>query len=608
MVRIPNLTAVLKVSSALLRHRKAASDVAMALARGRIGEAAHRARTATRRPDVLAEKVVSHKYKYLWLCNPKVASRSIISALCSADASAEIIRNASVSRVYEMYPEAAGYFSFAFVRHPMTRAYSLYRELLWGDVVNAGKRRLLKRGRRERLLHEYYGLDAVGTFEEFCEWLSTPYGSDAFADRHFLSQSMQLRLPDGCLPDFIGRFESLDEDLNLVAERLGLPGLSLPLLNSMAGWKAERGEVESARSKLDDCRTPRIEELVRTRYADDFRIGGYAPDVANAVEVWESNGEWRKAGKISTPKPRPIISVVVEMSRQAVTGRIPIGKSIQDQLERQEQFDKNSIEFIFVGNSVFNPTPFGENVISAKAPKGGHFEYLNAGASIARGEYVTFWAGDCKASSGYLPRAVDLLNNSPELSGVASMTRYNGRNWLTELNTIVSFGYLYSVGQEELNSFYPALSHGVVIRKSAFPDRPFGDYSAMYGGDMRLTEHARRSGAPLRLDPNMTVLHEDISFSPKALLERHLREIFSMDESLHSDRRLLSAFLIALKSPYWRYARVKSYAPFFGWKRLRIASSLPVLALYGLIDVCAMLVLAISPRLQKKWFKYQFGE
>lgn len=68
-----------------------------------------------------------------------------------------------------------------------------------------------------------------------CRWLNTPDGSDAFADRHILSQLVQIRMQSGHLPDFIGRFENINADLDRVAERLGLPTPALPMPNTVAG-------------------------------------------------------------------------------------------------------------------------------------------------------------------------------------------------------------------------------------------------------------------------------------------------------------------------------------------------------------------------------------
>ena len=279
-----------RIASSLLRRPEIAGDVAGSLMRRRFADAARRARAAARRPDVFAEKVISRKYNYLWLCNPKVASRSIIAALLAADPGAEVIRDASVSRVLQTHPEAREYSTFAFVRHPAARAYSFHRELRSAHLTYEGEQRLGKERKRDILFRMCCGLEEADSFEAYCEWLHTPYGSDAFADRHFLSQSAHLRLPDGRLPDFVGRLESLDADFRAVAESLRMPTAPMPLLNSMAGWEARREDVESARAGMDACLTPRVEELLRTRYAEDYELGGYAADGGAAAETAGRNG------------------------------------------------------------------------------------------------------------------------------------------------------------------------------------------------------------------------------------------------------------------------------------------------------------------------------
>lgn len=275
--------AIIRASSALVRHPEMAGGVAGALARRRFLDAARMTRAASRRPDVFAEKIVSRKYKFLWLCNPKAASRSLIAALCAADPAAQVIRNASAVRVYAMHPEAREYCAFAFVRHPAARAYSFHQELRSAHLVNEGAQRLGKERKRSSLFRAYYGLEEADTFEKYCEWLRTPYGSDAFADRHFLSQREHLRLPGGRMPDFVGRLERIDQDFEAVAERLRMPAPPLPLLNSIAGWDAKPEEAEAARAAMSDCLTPRAEAALRTRYADDYQLGGYAPDAPVSV-------------------------------------------------------------------------------------------------------------------------------------------------------------------------------------------------------------------------------------------------------------------------------------------------------------------------------------
>ena len=77
--------------SAMAEHR----DIAEALSAALLAEDWETARaiatTGLRTPDLRAEKIVSHRHGFLWICNPKVASRSIIQALLSADPGAELL-------------------------------------------------------------------------------------------------------------------------------------------------------------------------------------------------------------------------------------------------------------------------------------------------------------------------------------------------------------------------------------------------------------------------------------------------------------------------------------------------------------------------------------
>ena len=214
--------------------------------------------TAGRRPDLRAEKIVSRKYRYLWICNPKAASRSIVAALRAADPGATLIRNRTLEAVLAAHPEARDYVRFAFLRDPVERARSF-----WADKHTLAR---TDRDNRRWFIDPWYGLSAGMGFDAFCRWLDTPFGSDAFADRHWLSQHRQLRDGDGRLPQFLGRYERLDADWRTVCDRLGLPVHALPGLNPRPeGCEAAPPDADTA-------------ALLRRRYAEDFRIGGYGGD------------------------------------------------------------------------------------------------------------------------------------------------------------------------------------------------------------------------------------------------------------------------------------------------------------------------------------------
>ena len=180
--------------------------------------------TAGRRPDLYAEKILSQRYRFLWIGVPKAASRSLIAALHALDPKAVLYHGLSLDELLLVHPEARDYFRFAFLRHPCARLLSFY----------ADKH---VRGRNDREAYRWFiepwrGLRPGMGFDELCRWLCTPCGSDAFADRHWLSQSRQVISADGRLPQYLGRYETLEAGWRTVCERLDMPAAPLPRLNA----------------------------------------------------------------------------------------------------------------------------------------------------------------------------------------------------------------------------------------------------------------------------------------------------------------------------------------------------------------------------------------
>ena len=237
------------------------------------------------RPDVRAEKIVSRRYRYVWLCVPKVASRSLIRGLMAVDPEAELVHG-SIAEVHEAHPEAREYRSFAFVRHPFRRALSFYSELFLfsqqyfarSPDAETERPRRLKKEKLRRFAADFPGLADTKSFEDYCRWLHTPHGGDAFGERHFLSQHLQIRLEDGRLPDFVGRHETLDEDLARVSATLGMPAPSLPMLNTMSEWEGRPDTLQAARTAREAYLDPACRALLRTRYRDDLGLFGYSPE------------------------------------------------------------------------------------------------------------------------------------------------------------------------------------------------------------------------------------------------------------------------------------------------------------------------------------------
>lgn len=251
-------------------------DTTCALARGAFNEVRRIARITARSPDLGAEKIVSRKYRCLWICNPKVASRSIILALLRVDPDVEIIQGQRISDICIMYPEIRDYYYFAFIRNPFGRALSFYREIHFARANYDEEQRRMKEKKRREFFNRVYGLTETDGFDDFCRWLNTCYGSDAFADRHFLSQHLQIRLDGRRMPDFIGRLENLETDWHCVTTRLGMPASTLPLLNTIAGWQTTPEALKTARTVAAAHLTKQNKALLRARYMEDFKLGGYS--------------------------------------------------------------------------------------------------------------------------------------------------------------------------------------------------------------------------------------------------------------------------------------------------------------------------------------------
>ena len=241
-------------------HRDVAAALAAAVGARDHATALALVTTAGCRTDLRAEKMVSRP--------PPASSGSATPRSPRAASSPRFARRtpgpscsaaAPSARCSRARPEARGYFTFAFIRHPFDRTRSCH----------ADKHALALRDRRAArwFIEPWHGLRLGMTFAEFCRWLDTPWGSDAFADRHWLSQHRQIRAADGRLPDFLGRWERLDADWRAVTARLGLPCRELPRLN--AGPRGAR-----AAGPPDDAAAAAL----RRRYAEDFRIGGYDGD------------------------------------------------------------------------------------------------------------------------------------------------------------------------------------------------------------------------------------------------------------------------------------------------------------------------------------------
>jgi hypothetical protein len=162
-------------------------------------------------------------------------------------------------------------YSFSFVRNPWDRLVSWYAMIERERQALPWYNRWRKAPFRTQLWNEV--VQKASNFEEFierCDAVTFDRGSrKSFA----FNQVDYISTPDGSLAvDFVGRFESLASDFDIVAQRLGLNDVHLPKRNV------------SRHAHYSSWYNDRTREIVAKRFARDIAAFGYEFETAAAPE------------------------------------------------------------------------------------------------------------------------------------------------------------------------------------------------------------------------------------------------------------------------------------------------------------------------------------
>lgn len=217
------------------------------------------------------------EYQAIYFVIPKVASSSFKTYF------KELLKLDSPSPHTTKFPhiprqkinEYPHYFKFCFVRNPWERLLSCYFSKLKKDYdLNidpsckiayflqpslSGKVRRLK----------YPVINREMSFTEFVQAVGEL--PDTKSDKHFRSQYTFIVDQQGKLiPDFIGRFEKLNEDFLTIATKINLPTKQLP------------HELKGKHQHYTSYYTPETWEIVRKRYQQDIELFNYDQDFSAA--------------------------------------------------------------------------------------------------------------------------------------------------------------------------------------------------------------------------------------------------------------------------------------------------------------------------------------
>lgn len=190
------------------------------------------------------------KYRCIFIHIPKTAGTSILHALGRASGMHDhlpwyVYYNANPRR-YQAY------FSFCFVRNPWDRAYSAYRFFCAGG-----------NGTTDLPMAE-----SILNFASFDHFIVDGLGRGRYRSHPTLlpQSNFVIAYDDKVMVDFIGRYENIEDDFKIIADRLkltsGLPHKNQSP-NSQASWMDAYGSAESIAA---------IAEI----YRQDILIFGYA--------------------------------------------------------------------------------------------------------------------------------------------------------------------------------------------------------------------------------------------------------------------------------------------------------------------------------------------
>lgn len=223
--------------------------------------------------------IISHKYKFIFICNGKTGTTSMEAALLHLDESVDFNAGAKglwtnkhmpPSVIRSMLPTEVwnSYFKFVFVRHPLDWFVSQYRHNFrmpkrygWGaNLVRPWSAPKNWRGYKRKLAlaqKDVLDADVVDlVFEHLKQYRGLPL-CESLYQKTYVDD-----LDGNQLVDFVGLFENLAVDVSEVQSRIGLE-FDMPHLNA------------TDRRSFGECLTPHAISRIRDLWAVDFDRFGY---------------------------------------------------------------------------------------------------------------------------------------------------------------------------------------------------------------------------------------------------------------------------------------------------------------------------------------------
>jgi len=177
------------------------------------------------------------KYKAIYFRVPKVASTSILMSFRKID-------NVEKCDKYDK-----SYFKFAFVRDPFDRLASCFRHVIQKGAMQN--------------IQGHPSLHRNMSFDNFVDVISKMKIEEM--DIHFRPQ--YTFIPE--TPDFLGKFENIQNDYNIICKKLGI------------NYSELLHENKTDKTRFNDYYTPEIIKKVVKIYKKDFELFGYETFIKN---------------------------------------------------------------------------------------------------------------------------------------------------------------------------------------------------------------------------------------------------------------------------------------------------------------------------------------
>jgi chondroitin 4-sulfotransferase 11 len=190
--------------------------------------------------------VISHKHKFIFVHIPKTGGSSVEIALegCAEELSEDIHEQIQLTFAMSKYTDnLSKYFKFCFVRNPWERLVSNY--FYKKKRTDANRKKWKKSSFGDYVLKRHGPTSHMQSLAKYSQlyWI-TDYDENI------------------CV-DFIGRFENLQEDFNIVCDKIGIPKQELPHTN------------KSKHKHYTEYYDDETKEIVAKKYAKDIEYFGY---------------------------------------------------------------------------------------------------------------------------------------------------------------------------------------------------------------------------------------------------------------------------------------------------------------------------------------------